>query len=189
MNKYLLCNTSLLVSNTFNGNKSKKTQYVLGGVSRVAIILGGGCLDGSCPRLQLSGVAVVLDVNFPGGSYPGLQLSRWLLSYNHAVMSLQLSSDWFSAIFKSIIWEAGATAGQQPHSGSSRDLYLLTQNATARGLRHSNFNMLTFWLQLSLLCNVNNGCELRTWRRERALPKLVERHGGKSPWMCIGQAF
>ena len=93
MNKYLLCNTSLLVSNTFNGNKSKKTQYVLGGVSRVAIILGGGCLDGSCPRLQFSGVAVVLDVNFPGGSYPGLQLSRWLLSYNHAVMSLQLSSD------------------------------------------------------------------------------------------------
>jgi len=44
-------------------------------------------------------------------------------------------------------------SGQQRHSGSSYDLFWL--NNTVRRLRHWNFHLLSFWLALSLLCDVN----------------------------------
>jgi len=42
--------------------------------------------------------------------------------------------------------------GQQRHSGSSRNICWVS--ATFRGLRHWNFQLLSFWLALSLLCDV-----------------------------------
>jgi len=42
--------------------------------------------------------------------------------------------------------------GQQRRSGSSYDLFWL--NKTVRRLRHWNFHLLSFWLTLSLLCDV-----------------------------------
>ena len=41
--------------------------------------------------------------------------------------------------------------GQQRHSCSSYDLFWL--NATVRRLRHWNFQLLSFWLALSVLCD------------------------------------
>ena len=43
--------------------------------------------------------------------------------------------------------------GQQRHSASSYDLFWL--NKTVRRLRHWNFHFLSFWLALSLLCDVS----------------------------------
>jgi len=45
-------------------------------------------------------------------------------------------------------------SGQKRHSGSSYDLFWL--NKTVRRLRHWNFHLLSFWLALSLLCDVNH---------------------------------
>ena len=66
MKKFLSCTTSLRSSNAFNGNKRKKLN-----VFQVAIVPGGGCLRGSCPKWQLTEVAVVR-----GGSCPRWQLSK-----------------------------------------------------------------------------------------------------------------
>ena len=48
---------------------------------------------------------------------------------------------------------SGVTPGQQRHSGSSHDLSWLI--ATGRALCHWNFHLLSFWLALSLLCDVS----------------------------------
>jgi len=56
-------------------------MFPLHDITGVAVALGGNCPGGSCPKWQLSWVAIVLGGSCPTWQLSGLQLSGWQLSW------------------------------------------------------------------------------------------------------------